>query len=425
MKLKLTKTTVEAIQQPDSGQLLVWDSELTGFGIRLTVNSRTYIAQARVNGKSRRVTLGKHGVITADKARKKAIKALAEMTDGTDPREEKKRQQALSVTLRKVADDYIKDRSKDNKIKPSTIKDINRHVDGNFSTWAKMPISSITRDKVVNMHAEISKRGKAHANQAFRYLRALFNYAIPKYRSDDKPVILENPVDVLSQLRLWNKIEPREIRIPDNKIGTAWNFLNKLRYDPAQTKISRTNADLTTFLLLTGTRWNEAASLTWDKVNLDEGWFYLTDTKNSTSLYLPLSDQLIQILSARRPATPKITPKNSGYVFSASSEDKHAIEVRGTMKKLAKAIGLEKLSPHDLRRTFTNVAWKKCRIPLEAVKLLTNHKLTGDVTIEHYSDKGDLRFLKPETDQVSNWIVEQGRIAAAKNVVSIDDARRA
>ena len=59
-------------------------------------------------------------------------------------------------------------------------------------------------------------------------------------------------------------------------------------------------------------------------------------------------------------------------------------------------------------------------MPLDVVKLLTNHKLSADVTIEHYSDKGDLRFLKPETDQISNWIVEQGKIAAAGNVVSIE-----
>ncbi len=414
--MKLTKTTVEAIQAPESGQFIIWDSELTGFGARFTANSRTFIVQARVNGKTRRVTLGKHGVITADKARKMAVRELAAMNEGVDPSQEKKRQQALSVTLRKVADDYIKDRSKDNTLKPSTIKDINRHVDGNFSTWAEKPISRITRDKVVSMHAEISERGKAHANQAFRYLRALFNYAIPKYRSEDKPVILENPVAVLSQLRLWNKIEPREIRIPDNKIGAAWNRLEELRNDPAQTKVGRTNTDLITFLLLTGTRWGEAAGLTWERVNLDEGFFFLEDTKNGTSVFLPLSDQLIEILAARRPAKPK----GGEYVFPARSKDKHINDARGTMVKLSAALEMEKLSPHDLRRTFTNIAWKKCRIPLDVVKLLTNHKLTADVTIEHYSDKGDLRFLKPETDQISNWIVEQGKIAAAGNVVSIE-----
>jgi len=42
--------------------------------------------------------------------------------------------------------------------------------------------------------------------------------------------------------------------------------------------------------------------------------------------------------------------------------------------------------------------------------------LTSDVTIEHYSDKEDLKFLKPETNQISAWTVEQGRIAAASNI---------
>ena len=65
MKLKLTKTTVEAIQAPESGQFIIWDSELTGFGARFTANSRTFIVQASVNGKTHRVNLAKRGEITS------------------------------------------------------------------------------------------------------------------------------------------------------------------------------------------------------------------------------------------------------------------------------------------------------------------------------------------------------------------------
>lgn len=416
--MKLTKTSVEKLPLPESKQTFYWDAGLTGFGIRLTPNSRVYIVQARVNGKSRRVTLGKHGVITADQARDRAIKALAEMSGGVDPIAEKARKKTLSVTLREVADDYIKDRMKDNKLKPSTIKDINRHVDKNFSAWAKQPISSISRDKVTKKHDEISQRGKSHANQAFRYLRALLNYAIPKYRSEAKPVILENPVDVLSQLNLWNNIKPREIRIPDGKTGHGWNLLKSLREDPAQTTISRTNADLVTFLLLTGARWTEGAALTWERVDLKEGWFFLPDPKNRNPVVLPLSTEANKILSDR--------PRTNSFVFPARSKDSgHVKDARSTMKQLAEAIGIEKISAHDLRRTFINIALKSCKIDLWKAKLLTNHKLTSDVTIEHYSDKQNLRYLAPDTEQISSWIIEQGKIAEADNVISIDQARRA
>jgi integrase len=206
-------------------------------------------------------------------------------------------------------------------------------------------------------------------------------------------------VDVLSELKLWNKIAPREIRIFDNKIGAAWNHLQELRKSSFQTATSRCSTDLICFLLLTGTRWSEAANLRWDHVNLEEGWFFLENTKNSDSVTLPLSDTLRDILESR--------PRDSEYVFPARSGKGPIKDIRGAFSKLANAIEMDKLSAHDLRRTYTNIAWKKCRIPLDVVKLLTNHRLTTDVTIEHYSDKGDMRFLADEANQVAGWIEEQ------------------
>jgi integrase len=416
--MKLTKTTVEKLALPESGQVLIWDADMKGFGVRLTPGGRVYIVQGRVNGKTRRVTLGKHGLITADQARKKAIQTLAGLSDGTDPIIEKARKNALSVTLRQVADDYIKDRR--DKLKPSTVKNINRHVEKNFTTWAKNPVASITRDKVAAKHTELTKRGPAQADQAFRVLRALLNYARATYRPEGSPILPENPVDVLNQNQrhLWNRVQARESRIPDGKVGHGWNLLQSLRADEAQTTISRTNADLVTLLLLTGCRWSEAAELTWDRVNLEEGWFHLPDPKNRNPVTLPLSTVARKILEER--------PRVNEFVFPARSSKGlgHVKDARGTFKKLSEAVEAS-LSAHDLRRTFTNVALKSCKMELWKVKMLTNHKMTGDVTLEHYSDKQDLRYLAPETERISAWIVEQGKIAAAGNVVSIESARRA
>lgn len=403
--MKLIKNTVEDLPLPESGQVLVWDDELRGFGVRLTPGGRVYIAQGRVDGKSRRVTLGKHGVITADEARRKARKALAALSDGVDPVAEKARKKALAVTLRQVADDYIADRR--DKLRPSTVKNINRHVDTNLATWAAVPVANITRDKVAAKHTEMTKRGPAQADQAFRVVRALLNYARARYRPEGAPILPDNPVDVLSQNQrhLWNRVQARESRIPDGQVGSGWNLLQALRSDEAQTTISRTNADLITVLLLTGCRWSEAAELTWDRVNLTEGWFYLPDPKNRNPVTLPLSTIARQVLDAR--------PRVSDFVFPArSKEGEHVKDARGTLKKLSDVVGVD-LSAHDLRRSFTNIALKSCRLELWKVKMLTNHKLTGDVTIEHYTDKKDLRFLAPETERISAWIVEQGRIAAA------------
>ena len=322
--MKLTKKRVEELALPEKGQRLIWDDDLPCFGVRLTSGSRTYVVQARVNGTARRVSLGSHGKITLDQAKKKAKETLASMLNGTDPVEEKKRAEVFAKTLRQIADDYLKDRK---HLKANSREDINRHVDVNFSAWAKRPAMEITRDKVAVRFREISDRSLAQANQAFRILRALLNYARGAYRPGEKTIFVENPVDVLSDAKLWNHIRPKSGRIPTDKIGTAWAFVESLREAPEQTTVGRTAADIIGFLLFTGCRWSEAAELTWSNVNAEESWWRLEDPKNRQPVTFPLSGLARAILEGR--------PRTSDYVFPSRSGDGHIADVRDTLAKVA------------------------------------------------------------------------------------------
>jgi integrase len=78
---------------------MLWDGELPGFGVRILPSGRrSYLVQYRAGRRSRRITLGPHGVLTADQARGMAIEALAEVRAGGDPAgERKERRQALTV----------------------------------------------------------------------------------------------------------------------------------------------------------------------------------------------------------------------------------------------------------------------------------------------------------------------------------------
>ena len=155
--MKLTKNIVENAKLPAKGQSFLWDSETRGFGVRLTPTARTYVAQARVNGATRRVTIGKHGILTVQEARKEAIKELAKMLKGKDPVIEKKRAVAQSVTLKQVVTAYLKDRR---SLKDSSKADILKHLNNAFSDWADKPIISITRDKALTRFRELATRGQ-------------------------------------------------------------------------------------------------------------------------------------------------------------------------------------------------------------------------------------------------------------------------
>lgn len=405
--MRLNKTNVERFPRPETGAAMAWDDDLPGFGLRVTAKGvRAYIVQARVGGKTRRVTIGRHGVITTEQARKKARTELGRMTDGADPVAERKRDKALSITLRDVADDYLRDRR---DLKESTRADIRKHLNGAFKQWADLPASSITREKVTRRFRAMSDRSPAQANQAFRVLRALLNYARAQYRTpDDEPVLSDNPVNALSEARMWNTIKPRNTYVPLDRMGQWWSVVQARRMDPALTPLYRTAADLLAFMAVTGLRVGEASALRWDQVDLEDASIRLTDTKNRQDITLPLSNVAAEILRDREGGEYVFTGKGGGHVK----------DCRGALAKVAEATGIE-ITPHDLRRSFRAVAGK-VGVELWQVKALMNHRQRQDVTLASYTDLTDVRYLREQANRIADWMEQQRAAYESDNVVSME-----
>src|SRR6202030_1621119 len=86
---KLTKRVVETAE-PQNRDYLIWDDELPGFGLRVFVSGkRSYLIQYRSAGRSRRYTIGLHGVWTPELARKEARIQLGRVAQGDNPAEER------------------------------------------------------------------------------------------------------------------------------------------------------------------------------------------------------------------------------------------------------------------------------------------------------------------------------------------------
>src|SRR5829696_4848713 len=78
---RITKRVVDALA-PDQ---IVWDTDVKGFGVRCQRRDKVYLLKARVSGRQRWFTIGKHGSPwTAEKARERALRMLAAIADGHD-----------------------------------------------------------------------------------------------------------------------------------------------------------------------------------------------------------------------------------------------------------------------------------------------------------------------------------------------------
>jgi len=101
--MKLNKRNVESLAAPEAGYQLYWDDSMPGLGVRVTSTGyKSFIFERRINGKKKRMTLGRYGDITPELARRRATKLAGEIVEGIDPVEEKKTPQSRNADLKRA-----------------------------------------------------------------------------------------------------------------------------------------------------------------------------------------------------------------------------------------------------------------------------------------------------------------------------------
>lgn len=369
-KVRITKTHVDKITPPSHGQIFLRDAELNGFALRVTAGSKSFIVEKRIEGRVKRMTLGSYPALTVEQARKEAQKLLGKVASGINPVAEKKAQRIRGTSLSTAYADFLKARK---NLSPRTIYDYQRFMETVFEDWKTLPLDHITKDMVSKRHTKIGETsGKGHANLAMRVLRALFNFAMAQYEDEfgNRP-LAENPVNRLSQTRAWYAIKPRKTVIKSHQLPAWYQAVIKIKESP-ETATDDTIPDYLLFILFTGLRREEAASLKWENVDLNDRTLILHDPKNHEPLLLPLSDFVVFLLKARK---LKATDE---YVFSGEGRRGHLVEPRKQMARVIELSGV-KFTIHDLRRTFITIA-DGLEISPYAVKRLVNHKMNNDVT---------------------------------------------
>lgn len=414
--VKLTKGYIDRIK-PGPRDEFHWDTDPKGFGLRCTPTGKiTFIAQGRPDPAkpAARITVGSYGVFTVEQARKAGRQYLLDMENGIDPRDVRRQEEAKSITLREVADAYFADKP----LKASTRRDMDRHIEVAFAKWKDRPIASITADECHTYFEKLAAKGlrgkpaPSAPKLYFTTLRSMINYAMERYENKDgTPIIDRNPVAKLKSKMTPD--EPRERHIDRRQIGQFWNWLNDAR-TVAINDDAAASIDLVKFLTLTGARRNEAATLEWRNVHIDDPedcWWHITDSK-TTPIKLPLSTQAVAILKQRE-ALNDTSAKPSAFVFPSRSKLGHVRDTRAPLERFAPTIGMERLSAHDLRRTFITLGANACGLDIVKVELLTNHRPMS-VTTRHYLPTSDLRDYHREVQVIADFIEQQARIATAK-----------
>ena len=405
--VNITKTAVEKEPLPATGQLILRDARLKGFGERIMASgARSFILEKRIDGRVRRLTLGRYGELTCEQARKEATKLLGQLAIGNNPMAERERERMRGFTLAQVFEEFVKCRS----LKPRTLYDYRRLMEIAFAKWQKRPFVSMTKSDVLKLHQQLGEeRGEAYANLAMRFLRSLFNFAIAHYEDAfGRGLVTENPVLRLTHARAWFRTERRQTVIKIWELAPWYAAVDALRHETHGD--AGTIADYLEFLLYTGLRRQEAACLTWECIDFKDRSLRITDTKNNMPHQLPLPSTVIALLT-RRTATAR-----NGFVFPGDGKHGHLIEPK---RQIAKVITHSNVTftLHDLRRTFITVA-EGLDIPPYAIKRLVNHKMRNDVTAGYIVS--DVERLRAPMQKISDFLDRATGIEASAEVIPMN-----
>jgi integrase len=357
---RLTKKSVDALAVPATSQAFLWDSELRGFGVRVTPSGlKTFVVQYRTqDGRSRRMALGRYGLMTVEKAREEARIKLGLVASGIDPAATEGVRDAR-FTVAELCDWYLREaRSgrllgrRNRPIKASSLamdeSRIKTHIKpllgGRIvSELRVLDIEAMQSDIVLGKTAKVrgsgrggvAKGGPGVAGRTVATLQSILAHAVRHDKIERHPS--------LGARRLASKRKIRRLSSDELKtLGTAMRISERQGENP-------TGLAVVKFLLLTGFRISEAQQMHRAWLNEERGYVAFPDTKGDAQVRA-IGPKAVALAAAQPVHT------SSPFLFPASVGEGAFTAAKSCLRRLCVNSMIEGATPHTLRHTFASVA---------------------------------------------------------------------
>lgn len=356
---KLIKRQIDALKSAPDHDIFAWDSELHGFGVRAKPSGlKTYLIQYRNSeGRTKRLVLGQHGILTPEQARGLARQKLAAVARGEDPSADRHAARA-GMTVAEICDWYLEQaraarilgRNR-RPIKRSTLEGDQGRIEKHIKPLlGSRSVRSLELANIEKMQADIASGktakgrkgrggrttgGAGSASRTVATLRALLGHACRMKLIEANPA---HGVRQIASQRRNRHLSAEELQT----LGRMMRICAEEGEHPKGLAAMR-------FILLTGFRRLEALAVHHDWISGIERCVRFPDTKTGAQIR-PIGKAAIDLIATQPPN------ENSPHVFPADVGDGHFIGLVRILKRVCDRAEIAGITPHVLRHTFATVA---------------------------------------------------------------------
>ncbi len=362
--MRFTDRTVAALK-PKAERYEKWQDGRTGFGIRVSPAGRkSWLYMYRFEGRPRRMTLGTYPKMLLVTAHLRHAKAKEHLQKGTDPGAkaiEARKAAREAETVADLVEEYLEKWARPRK--RSAAEDQRIFRKDVLPHWEKRKARDIRRRDVIELLDSIVERGSPiAANRTLAVVRKMFNFAISRDIVDATPVAM---------VRAPSKENQRDRVLSADEIRTFWTGLD----DAPMTEAVQLALKLQ---LVTAQRKGELVGAAQDEFDLElAAWTVpASRAKNGQAHHVPLSLLALHLIGEALKLAGEhkfVFPSPKGGPIGAHS-------VNHALTKALPIIGLENITPHDLRRTAAS-GMTSLGIPRLVVGKLLNHVESGVTAI--------------------------------------------
>ncbi len=364
-RTRITRETIKELELdlPAKGNLVKWDGDTTGFGVRITASGKiAFVLRYVIDGRERRYTIGQYPALTISAAREQAVSLQGDIAKGIDPLEERQaRHQA--PTMKVLADDYMKEHAKQFKRESSQGEDqimLDKYI---LPKLRNRKVASITVRDIEALHLSLKDK-PYRANRLLALLSKMMSLAVKwGHRSD-------NPVKGIQ-------------RYPEEK-RERWLSTDELTRLAAAMEghPNQRAANAVRLLILTGARRSEVLLASWSEFDFERGvWTKPSHhTKQKRSQHVPLSAPALLLLSGMKEKA------KTDHLFPSNKPGEPIQEIKKFWAAVCKQAKIQDARLHDLRHTFaSHLVSSGASLPLVG-RLLGHTQPTTTARYAHLAD---------------------------------------